>query len=109
MSETAPEPAEDKNRTRGIKMLDSLFDPAAARAAAEGTDVSNVVRSHLRVYGKQLPGDAVTADPWDVINFVTQQLLDGRVGPETDLAGAHSYADGLLRALGVRSTKPSQK
>jgi hypothetical protein len=96
-----PRPATGQTPKRNIRVEDEIWLPASARAEQEGRSVASVVRDYLATYGAQFRPDAVSADPWDVVNLVVREITSGRVGPSTDLPTAVEAAVTMLRALGI--------
>lgn len=97
-----PRPKTGETPKRNIRVPDSTWDAAHARAAQEDRTLSAVVNSYLARYGADLPDDAPSGNPWELVNGVMQQYAEGRVGPATDLGTAVDAAADLLRALGIR-------
>ncbi|WP_148085817.1 hypothetical protein [Actinocorallia herbida] len=99
-----PRPATGETPRRGpFRIEDSVWKPAVERATGDGLTMTDVVKAHLALYGRELPEGAPEADPWTVINFVVQHTgLQLRPGLDLD-AAADACAE-FLRALGVRAT-----
>lgn len=104
-----PRPATGETPKRNIRIEGEIWDPAKARAGAEGRTLTDVVKSYLARYGATPPPDAATCDPWEVVNLVMRELAAGKVGPNTDLAVAVDAAADMLRAFGITPTpKPGE-
>lgn len=91
---------------RSIRAPGEIWDPARARAREEQTTITRVINSYLARYGTDLPEDAPTADPWDIVNLALHHL-EGRLSPITDVPAAVDAAADLLRALGFRPQRSS--
>ncbi|MBA9005861.1 hypothetical protein [Thermomonospora cellulosilytica] len=102
-----PRPRTGETPKRNLRIGDPIWNPALERAQAEGRTLTQVIRDYLVTYGAQSRPDALSVDPWDVVNLVVRELTGSRVGPDTDLPRAAEAAAELLRALGITPTQPA--
>ena len=96
-----PRPKTGETPKRNIRIPDAVWTGAMERAKSEGRSVTAVINAQLARYTATPPPGAEARDPWDVVNLIIREQLDGKVGPETDLTIAVEAASDLLRALGA--------